>query len=221
MSIFEVKNLTQKLPDGTTLFEDVSFSLKLDERRPSILALRGESGAGKTTLLKCLAELIPYTSGKITLDDKSANKYGVPDWRSKILYVPQRPPALPGTPLQFIDSMTRFAAQRKIGGGADPVEIGDGWHLPKDTWEKDWSQLSGGEIQRVALAIALAREPKVLLLDEPTSALDPATAELVENTLKTRTCVWITHSPEQEKRIATQTITLRKGGRPEEVEVGR
>ena len=58
-----------------------------------------------------------------------------------------------------------------------------------------------------ALALALSRDPEVLLLDEPTSALDPETTLMVERDLVLWPCVWITHSEEQEKRVATAVVS--------------
>jgi len=60
----------------------------------------------------------------------------------------------------------------------------------------------------LALAIAMSREPDVLLLDEPTSALDPTNTVLVEKDLTRINCVWVTHSEEQEKRVAKDTVRL-------------
>ncbi|KAJ3285168.1 hypothetical protein HK104_009610 [Borealophlyctis nickersoniae] len=220
---FEVKDLTYALP-GRTLFENVAFTLTIRRNdSPMILALRGPSGSGKTTLLRCLAELIPYKSGIVTVDGKTSNQYGIPEWRSKVMYVPQRPPAVVGTPRQFVETMAQFGAQkRRRVQGQSPEDIGYSWNLPHDVWDKEWAHLSGGEIQRVALAIAVSRDPDVLLLDEPTSALDPDTAILVERSLSNFTCVWITHSPEQEARVATHTLTLGRGDGQAKVDcVGR
>lgn len=90
------------------------------------------------------------------------------------------------------------------------VQIGMDWNLSESHFTEKWSNLSGGEMQRCALAVALALNPDILLLDEPTSALDPESTLLVEKTLKTKTCVWITHSHEQEARVATSTLTLKR-----------
>ncbi|KAI8885854.1 P-loop containing nucleoside triphosphate hydrolase protein [Backusella circina FSU 941] len=192
-----------QLPDGRWLFKDVSFDLEEGQ----ILCLRGPSGVGKTTLLKCIAELIPFEKGYSTLFGKDVNSYGVPSWRSRVLYVPQRPSVHPGTPLDFFNMVRKYASQkdRQVD---DPVKIGNEWNLSEAHFTEKWSNLSGGEIQRAALAIAVSLRPDVLLLDEPTSALDPDSVKLVESTLKSRTCIWITHDPKQQERVATHTLTL-------------
>ncbi|RKO83002.1 hypothetical protein BDK51DRAFT_52709 [Blyttiomyces helicus] len=64
---------------------------------------------------------------------------------------------------------------------------------------------------------ALSRSPEILLLDEPTSALDPETCFLVEQTLKQHRCVWITHDPRQEARVASASIYMPNLGVPDHV----
>ncbi|CAO3617603.1 unnamed protein product [Mucor fragilis] len=202
-TMFEAKGISMKLNDDRWLFKDVHIVLE----KGDTLVLRGPSGAGKTTLLKCLAELTPYTSGQSNLYGKSPSHFGIPTWRSRVMYVPQRPAIHPGTPMDLFNMAKKYASQ-KGKYFDDPIKIGMDWNLSAAHFNENWNYLSGGEMQRVSLAIALALNPEVLLLDEPTSALDPESTLLVENTLKGRTCIWITHSPQQEERVATRSLVL-------------
>ncbi|KAL1927745.1 hypothetical protein VTP01DRAFT_3566 [Rhizomucor pusillus] len=202
--MLEAHGLSMQLADGRWLFKNTDIMLN----KGDVLVLRGPSGAGKTTLLKCLAELVPYTSGSIKLNGKTPSEYGIPNWRSKVMYVPQRPAVHAGTPLDFFNVVKNFASQKNKTTLGDPVQIGMQWNLSESHFSEPWTNLSGGEMQRAALAVALALNPDILLLDEPTSALDPESTLLVEKTLKSRTCIWITHSPEQAERVATHTLTL-------------
>lgn len=114
--------------------------------------------------MKCIAELIPYDGGYCTLFDKDVNDYTVPVWRSHVMYVPQRPSVHPGTPLDFFNMVKKYASQKNKKFG-DPVEIGMKWNLSESHFEEKWANLSGGEMQRIALAIAVSLNPDVLLLD--------------------------------------------------------
>lgn len=129
-----------------------------------VLILRGRSGSGKTSLLKCLAELNVYHAGRILLRGKTASELEVPTYRTRVLYVPQRPSMLPGTPRDFLDQVLSFAARRAERSEADKSkgdeararcrQLANEWGLEPVMWQRDWATLSGGEAQRMALAIA-------------------------------------------------------------------
>ncbi|EIM90026.1 P-loop containing nucleoside triphosphate hydrolase protein, partial [Stereum hirsutum FP-91666 SS1] len=149
---------------------------------------------------------------------------GVPTYRTHIQYVPQRPSLLPKTPRDFLDTLNTFRSRRKADkavGLEDYHNVWDvarSWGIDDELWDRAWNTLSGGESQRIALAIAFGlNTAEVLLLDEPTSALDATTSELVEKTLvngihnpetNLKAIIWITHSEEQSQRVATRTIQL-------------
>ncbi len=187
------------------MFEDFSLTLDAGES----VVIEAPSGAGKTLLLRLLAWLEPPDQGMVRLDGRTPSEWGVPEWRSRVTYVAQRPSVLNGTPAEHAAHVARLVAQRSRGA-RDPIEIGLRWDLPAAVWSRPWARLSGGEQQRAALAISLSRQPDVLLLDEPTSALDADAAGKVEQDLRGRQLIWVTHDATQAKRVADRAVGLRR-----------
>ncbi|KAI9216813.1 P-loop containing nucleoside triphosphate hydrolase protein [Blastocladiella britannica] len=191
------------------LFTDVNIDLDCSLALQTI-AIMGPSGTGKTTLLRCIAGLEELDSGQILLDGKPPSYYGTAQWRTLVQYIPQRPPRMQCTAAEYFGECTEYATQRKRQDlHLDPISIAEEWLVPEALWDKPLNSLSGGEAQRVMIAIGAALNPSVLLLDEPTSALDAESTLLVEKFLRERgACLWITHSPEQADRIASHLLRL-------------
>jgi len=209
------------------LFRALSFDLRLGD----VLCVRGHSGCGKTTLLRQIAGLDPTGHGEVELFGRAATDYSASDWRSMVMLVPQGTPVLPGTPREWCSEVYGWAAHcAKRATCAEAERFGARWALPVEVFDRPWASLSGGEAQRVALAIALVLRPRVLLLDEPTSQMDPETTAGVERTLRELlllarqqhsgggtdldgaddsgplAVVWITHDTAQAERVATLPI---------------
>jgi len=201
MERFAAQGLSRSV-DDRVLFRDVSLYLEPGQT----LVVTGPSGSGKTLLLRGLAGLAPLDAGLLTLGGRGPEEIGWQQWRRRVLFVGQDPPVHPGTPQEFWARIQALAVDcRPLG---DPLAIAQGWALPRSTWARPWSELSGGERQRAALATALAADPDVLLLDEPTSALDEGATGAVEESLRGRTSVWITHDTGQAARAGEQRLQL-------------
>ena len=139
------------------------------------LGVIGPNGAGKTTLLNAVAALVPY-SGSVTVCDRPAGRLSRRELARLIAYVPQRPVLPPdmtvrdyvllGRTAHISYLGTETAADRRVCAAAiDRLDL-------SAMTDRMLRSMSGGELQRVVIARALAQEAPVLLLDEPTSALD-------------------------------------------------
>jgi ABC-type iron transport system FetAB ATPase subunit len=96
---------------------------------------------------------------------------GVPAFRTRVFYVPQRPALLQGTPRDFLGAIASFQSRKSglksdAGGLTYPLEVAKAWGIDDELWDRNWSNLSGGESQRIALATAVGlNTAEVLLLD--------------------------------------------------------
>ncbi|KAL7490626.1 hypothetical protein ACHAWT_000182 [Skeletonema menzelii] len=193
----------------------------------TIAILRGESGVGKSTLLKTISMLntgfTPSSSPRMSLIGKDRESFQPTRWRKQVLYVPQNGATkLHGTPESFLDFIAS-SHHIKHSSKASVLETltsqminyMEEWNVasPQSKLSQPWMQLSGGESQRILLAIAMSTEPTVLLLDEPSSALDLQAKLAVEKSLKAiaeKGCsiVLVTHDEEQMNRLGTMWLSL-------------
>ncbi|KAG7452468.1 P-loop containing nucleoside triphosphate hydrolase protein [Guyanagaster necrorhizus] len=220
VNLLELRDISSanEARNNEPIFTDINLVVTAGD----VVALQGKSGSGKTTLLKCIAHLNVY-DGLVLYRGSTPMTYGIPAYRKKVAYVPQRSPLLPGTPRDFVNTVLSLSARsdRSMSTFQHIIDLGAAWSLDRNLWDREWTNLSGGESQRIALSIALAlNTAEVLLLDEPTSALDPELVLLVEQSLlkdlrsdntALKAIVWITHSDEQASRVGTRFIQVSGG----------
>ena len=174
-------------------------------------ALLGPSGSGKSSLLRLLNRLSDPDAGTIEFEGDDVRSLDVLDLRRRAVLVPQLPAPLPGS----VADNVRYGPSL-CDRDADVASCLARAGLDHAYSEREASELSVGEQQRVMLARALALDPEVLLLDEPTSALDETARDGVERTLAELArsgvaMVLVTHDRGQAERIASEVVELRDG----------
>ncbi|AJE80563.1 Xenobiotic-transporting ATPase [Streptomyces albus] len=193
----------------------------LHARGGELLAVTGPMASGKTTLLRALARLTLPATGTLTFAGTPLDTARAEEIHQRIGFVPQRPVTLSGT----------LADNLRLGAGHSDEDLYAALHtaaldthvraLPEglDTEVGEGgTTLSGGQLQRLALARALLRRPAVLLLDDVTSAVDTTTEHLVLTRLRTwagsgTALVWATHRPAV-LDAADHVVTLPAAGAP-------
>jgi molybdate transport system ATP-binding protein len=193
-----------------------SFTIKADFAVDKATAiLWGESGAGKTTILECIAGLSSPDGGEIRLEDRivfsSSGKINLPPRERRVGYVFQDYALFPHLSAEENVALALPRERKRRAGeylerfGLSPLA------------KRRPGRLSGGERQRLALARALAIEPRLLLLDEPFSALDRATREeTYREFLALRdelgmSVLLVTHSRAEAELLGHRVLELRDG----------
>ncbi|MDP4178374.1 MAG: ABC transporter ATP-binding protein [Bacillota bacterium] len=213
-SFIEVKNVKKRYNVGEVVIkavDDVSFSIDEGE----VVIVLGASGAGKSTILNLLGGMDNVTDGSIHVNGNEISKYN-----KKMLTKYRREDI--GFVFQFYNLIQNLNAVENVEFAAEicknpmsPIEVLKNVGLGDRIYNFP-SQLSGGEQQRVSIARALAKNPKLLLCDEPTGALDYNTGKsilkLLYDTSKkyNMTVIIITHNSAIAP-IADKIITVKSG----------
>ena len=153
-------------------------NLNLDFSDRCITAVMGPNGCGKTTLLRCIGGLLKPTSGHVLVDGRQVNEYAPRELAQRLAFVRQHAQ----TDFDFsafeIVLMGRNHYQRRLQNESQADwDIVERCMRQTGTWHLRFSvpsQMSGGELQRVMIARALAQQTPILLMDEPVSNLDIA-----------------------------------------------
>ena len=214
MSFLKLENVTKVYNSGAedfTALSNVSFDLNNGE----FVVILGPSGAGKTTLLNLLGGMDVSTSGDIILDGKNVSKLSKKELtnyrRNDVGFVFQFYNLMPNlTALENVELTTEICPDA-LSPEQTLVSVG-----LKDKFNNFPAQLSGGEQQRVSIARAIAKNPKIMLCDEPTGALDYKTGKLILRLLhdvskkNNKLVIVVTHN-QALKHMADKVIHIKNG----------
>jgi ABC-type multidrug transport system fused ATPase/permease subunit len=194
-NLFEIKNLTFAYKDQKNVLTNISMTIKKQER----IAFIGESGAGKSTLADIIMGFYLPKQGDIYIDGKKLTLENIRSWRKKIGYIPQQIYLFDGTVADNI-TMGRKIDEQKIISTLKKANIYNFLSTKNGlntTVGEGGILLSGGQMQRIAIARALYSDPEILVLDEATSALDNQTEnkimEEIYNFHSDKTLVVVAH----------------------------
>ena len=186
MANVRLVDLTKNYKRGSEIIRALS-GVTLDIDKGEFVAIVGRSGSGKTTMLDLLGLLLKPTSGSLFIDDIDTSKLGDRDRARmrarRVGFVFQEYNLLSG--LNVLENVMLPLRYTKDGkdGRARAIELIDRVDL-SDRIKHKPTELSGGQMQRVAIARSMVNKPSLILLDEPTGAVDTETAQQLVDLLK-------------------------------------
>lgn len=215
-SIVEFKKVSKIYTIGENKFKALD-NMNLKIKKGEFVVILGPSGAGKSTMLNLIGGMDVPTSGKILIDGEEISEYNeeqLTDFRAEnIGFIFQFYNILPTLTIKENVELVSEIVENSIDAETVLKEVGLLKHKDKFPY-----QLSGGEQQRVSIARALAKNPKLLLCDEPTGALDSKTGVEVLKLLKSQcekskgenTVIIVTHNTLFES-IANTVVRVKNG----------
>lgn len=224
--MIKFESVSKKYPAGDVALDDINLQISSGD----FVFITGPSGAGKSTLLKLITREITPSSGRILYGDQDILKLppkAIPTLRRKIGTVFQDFKLLlnrtvfenVAVPLEVISAKDQVI-QKEVSEVLEKVGL-----LQKAN--KFPAQLSGGEVQRTAIARAIAAKPEILLADEPTGDLDPKTSrevvELLEqiNKVDKTIVIMATHNAQIVNHFKKRVVVLQKGKIINDEKVGK
>ena len=217
MSLLRIESGSFAYKGGPQILKDINIELD----RGEILAVLGPNGAGKTTLLRCMMDMLHWQEGRSLLDGEDIRGMAASKLWRRMAYVPQaRSAAASYTAFQTV----LLGRSSRIGAFSAPsdedMEAAERVMKELGIWEladKPCYAISGGELQMVLIARAMAAEPEVLVLDEPESNLDFKNQLIVLDVMSGLArsgvaCIFNTHYPAHALQRADKSLMLTKGG---------
>ena len=190
-SIKDCENSTEKVTDGSVRFENVSFSyfddmnnlalenINLDIKSGETIGIIGGTGSSKTSLVQLIPRLYDTTSGTVYVGGKDVKSYSLDELRNNVAMVLQKNVLFSGTIRDNLKWGDENASDAEIIDACKSACADDFVQSFPDGYDTDMGQggvnVSGGQKQRLCIARALLKKPKIIILDDSTSAVDTAT----------------------------------------------
>lgn len=170
--------------DGSYILNDLNFEIKPGER----VAILGATGSGKTSIINLIPRMFDVSEGEVLIDDINVKQYDLKNLRKDIGMVLQKNILFSGTVAENIRWGKEDATDEEINEACDIAQIGSFIRALPDGYntrvEQRGANFSGGQKQRLCVARAIVKKPKILILDDSMSALDTATENKLRNALK-------------------------------------
>ena len=221
--LIKLKNVSKEYTMGSQIIKAAN-NLNFTINQGDLVVILGPSGSGKSTLLNLLGGLDKPTRGEIIIDNENISTFSdkeLTNYRAqKIGFIFQFYNLIPNLTAQENIEILNDIIDKNINGKETLKQVGLSQHINKFP-----SELSGGEQQRVSIARAIAKKPKMLLCDEPTGALDSHTGKIIIELLinlsenENTTVIIVTHNSEFAK-VANKIIHI-KNGEVEHIETNK
>ena len=199
-TIVNPENAITEINDGSIVFNNVSFKYKKEAERYAVSGLNiniksgefigiiGSTGSGKSTLVNLISRLYDTTEGEVIVSGHNVKEYDLKTLRDSVAVVLQKNYLFSGTIRSNMQWGNKNATDEQIIKAIEIAQIPDVIHHYAEglshSVEQGGANFSGGQKQRLCIARAILKEPKILILDDSTSAVDTKTDKLIRKALK-------------------------------------